>query len=102
MRLIPMSPASSVTTSEMRPSLVSATRVAAAKATATRATPAVSESQRTLVGGSENAGAKPAHSLEPAIVVGRLAAKVLGDLGVGKDEELLVRDALQNDLGHFI
>src|SRR5712692_8153347 len=89
-------------TSEISPSRVSATRVAAAKATATRAKPAPSDSQRNLVGRGKNAGAEPAHPPQPAVVVGGFAAEVVGDLGVREDQELLVCDAAQHDLGNLV
>src|SRR5688500_4805737 len=42
-------------------------------------------------------GLQLAHSVEPALVVGAAVAHVLGDLGVGEDQEALLLDGL-NDL----
>src|SRR5260370_20814601 len=86
----------------MRPSRVSATRVAAAKATTTRTAPAPSAGQRTLLGAGGEACPQPMHAFEPPVVVLRLAVEILRDLWVRKDQEFLAPDAFDHNLGHLL
>src|SRR4029077_1227981 len=86
----------------MRPSRVSATRVAAPKATTTRTTPAPSAGQRTLRGAGAQACSQSAHAFQPAVVVLGLAVEVFRDLGVRQDQEPLVSDALEHGVGHLL
>src|SRR5712691_6196541 len=86
----------------MRPSRVSATRVAAAKATAARTTPAPSAGQRTLVRAAAEACSQSAHAFEPTVVVLGLAVEVFGDLGVGQNQEPLIPDSLEHNVGHLL
>src|SRR5438477_271650 len=55
-----------------------------------------------LGGGCQHSLAHPAHAVEPAVVVGRLALKVFGDLGMRQDQELLLTDALEDDAGDLL
>src|SRR5436305_5114867 len=89
-------PASSVTISATRPSLVSATRATAPTASTTSATPATRASQRKSARRREQVDPQAAHAAQPAVVVVRLPAEVLGDLGMGKDQETLGGDALDD------
>src|ERR1700694_2096551 len=86
----------------MRPSRVSATRVAAAKATATRTTPPPKAGQRTLCGSAAQACSQPAHAFEPAVIVLGFATEVFRDLGVRQDQEPLVPDALDHNIGDLL
>src|SRR5260370_1295146 len=86
----------------MSPSRVSATRVAAAKATTMSTAPAPSAGQRTLLGAGDQVCPQPAHAPEPPVVVLCLAAEVFRDLRVRKDQESLVSDALDHDVGHLL
>src|SRR5947208_14010295 len=82
--------------SAIRPSLLSETRVAAANASATSAIPATTACHRNSAGAAEQAAAEPSHAVKPAVVVIRLAAEVLADLGVRQDQKPLGRDALDH------
>src|SRR5260370_10337391 len=86
----------------MRPGRVSATRVAAANATTMRTTPAPRAGHRTLLGAGDEVCPQPAHAFEPPVVVLGLAAEVFGDLRVRKDQESLVSQALDHDVGHLL
>src|SRR6266478_8225099 len=86
----------------MSPSRVSATRVAAAKATTMSTAPAPSAGQRTLLGAGDQVCPQPAHAPEPPVVVLCLAAEVFRDLRVRKDQESLVSDPLDDDVGHLL
>src|SRR5260370_25301619 len=52
--------------------------------------------------GCQHSLAHPAHAVEPAIVVGRFALKVLGHLGMRKDQELLLADAGEDDVSDLL
>src|SRR5450759_3891544 len=91
-----------VTTSAMRPSRVSATRLAAANAMTISAAPATRERRRTLGRGAGDAGPEAAHSPQPAVIVFGFATKVFGHLRVGEDQKLFVVDSLQDDFGHGV
>src|SRR5216684_7331383 len=86
----------------MRPSRVSATRVAAANATTMRTTPVTSAGLRTLLGAGDEVCPQPAHAFEPPVVVLGLAAEVFRDLRVRKDQESFVSEALDHNVGHLL
>src|SRR6266851_3571622 len=86
----------------MRPSRVSATRVAAPKATTTRTTPAPRAGQRNLFGAAAEVCSQSSHTSQPAVVVLGFAAEVFRDLGVRQDQELLVPDAVEHNIGYLL
>src|SRR5713226_4500335 len=86
----------------MRPSRVSATRVAAAKATTMRSTPVPSAGQRTLLGAGDEVCPQPTHASQPPVVVLGFAPEVFRDFRVRKNQESLVSDALDHNVGDLL